>query len=73
MQREFSESQPELMDLPNQDETALRSDLEHLARLNKTFGGRKAVETVFPDADDREPARLPGHGISLCGASPCAF
>lgn len=47
MQREFSESQPELMDLPNQDEAALRSDLQHLARLNRTFGGRKAVETVF--------------------------
>jgi hypothetical protein len=47
MQREFSEAQPELMDLPNQDEAALRSDLQNLARLNKTFGGRKAVETVF--------------------------
>jgi len=47
MQREFSESQPELMDLPNQDEDALRSDLENLARLNRTFGGRKAVETIF--------------------------
>jgi ubiquinone/menaquinone biosynthesis C-methylase UbiE len=47
MQREFSETQPELMDLPNQDENALRSDLEHLARLNRTFGGRKAVETIF--------------------------
>jgi ubiquinone/menaquinone biosynthesis C-methylase UbiE len=47
MEREFSEAQPELMDLPNQDENALRSDLENLARLNRTFGGRKAVETVF--------------------------
>ena len=27
MQREFSEAKPELMDLPNQDENALRSDL----------------------------------------------
>jgi ubiquinone/menaquinone biosynthesis C-methylase UbiE len=47
MQREFSESQPELMDLPDQDESALRSDLQNLARLNRTFGGKKAVETVF--------------------------
>jgi ubiquinone/menaquinone biosynthesis C-methylase UbiE len=38
---------PELMDLPNQDEAALRSDLENIARLNKTFGGRKAVEKIF--------------------------
>jgi ubiquinone/menaquinone biosynthesis C-methylase UbiE len=47
MQREFSESEPELMDLPNVDESALRVDLQHLAGLNKTFGGRKAVQTVF--------------------------
>ena len=43
MQREFSEAQPELMDLPNQDENALRSDLESLSRINQTFGGKKAV------------------------------
>jgi len=53
MQREFSEAQPELMDLPNQDENALRSDLEHLARLNRTFGGRKAVETIFHKLADK--------------------
>jgi len=47
MKREFSESQPELMDLPNQEENALRSDLENIARLNCTFGGRKAVEKIF--------------------------
>ncbi len=47
MQREYSEEVPELMDLPNVDETALRKDLLHLAQLNRTFGGRKAVETVF--------------------------
>ncbi len=35
------------MDLPNQDEAALRSDLENIARLNKTFGGRRAVEKIF--------------------------
>jgi ubiquinone/menaquinone biosynthesis C-methylase UbiE len=53
MQREFSETQPELMDLPNQDHDALRTDLEHLARLNRTFGGRKAVETVFHRLADK--------------------
>lgn len=47
MQREHSDDVPELMDLPNLDENALRNDLLHLARLNRTFGGRKAVETVF--------------------------
>jgi ubiquinone/menaquinone biosynthesis C-methylase UbiE len=47
MQREYSEAEPELMDLPNLDEEALRSDLQHLEKLNRTFGGRKAVETVF--------------------------
>jgi ubiquinone/menaquinone biosynthesis C-methylase UbiE len=35
------------MDLPNQDETALRSDLQNIARLNKTFGGKRAVEKIF--------------------------
>lgn len=58
MQREFSESQPELMDLPNQDKTALRSDLQHLARLNRTFGGRKAVETVFRTLADQARSLL---------------
>ncbi|MEI9998344.1 MAG: methyltransferase domain-containing protein [Verrucomicrobiota bacterium] len=47
MQRDYSDAQPELMDLPNLDEKALRSDLLNIARLNRTFGGRKAVETVF--------------------------
>ncbi len=47
MQREHSDDVPELMDLPNLDENALRNDLLHLAKLNRTFGGRKAVETVF--------------------------
>lgn len=47
MQREYSEEVPELMDLPNLDENALRSDLQHLERLNRTFGGRKAVEIAF--------------------------
>ncbi|MCE0523031.1 MAG: methyltransferase domain-containing protein [Methylacidiphilales bacterium] len=53
MQRDFSETQPELMDLPNQDEKALRSDLENLARLNRTFGGKKAVETIFHKLADK--------------------
>ncbi len=47
MQRQFSEAVPELMDLPNQEEGALRSDLENIARLNRTFGGRNAVEKIF--------------------------
>lgn len=53
MQREFSEANPELMDLPNQDEAALRSDLQNLERLNRTFGGRKAVETIFHKLADK--------------------
>jgi len=53
MQREFSEANPELMDLPNLDEAALRSDLQHIARLNRTFGGRKAVETIFHKLADK--------------------
>ncbi|HUB66152.1 MAG TPA: methyltransferase domain-containing protein [Candidatus Methylacidiphilales bacterium] len=35
------------MDLPQQDEKALRSDLENIARLNGAFGGRRAVEKIF--------------------------
>ena len=58
MQREFSEAQPELMDLPNQDESALRNDLLHLARLNRTFGGKKAVETVFHKLADKTRSLL---------------
>src|SRR5277367_4965165 len=58
MQREFSETQPELMDLPNQDENALRSDLENLARLNRTFGGSKAVETIFHKLADQTRSLL---------------
>jgi ubiquinone/menaquinone biosynthesis C-methylase UbiE len=58
MEREFSEGRPELMDLPNQDEKALRSDLENLARLNRTFGGRKAVETVFHNLADKTRSLL---------------
>jgi len=53
MQREFSESQPELMDLPQLDAEALRSDLENLGRINRTFGGTKAVETVFQNLADK--------------------
>jgi ubiquinone/menaquinone biosynthesis C-methylase UbiE len=58
MQREFSEAQPELMDLPNQDESALRSDLKNLARLNRTFGGRKAVEIAFHALADKTRSLL---------------
>jgi len=53
MQREFSESEPELMDLPDVDESTLRVDLQHLAGLNKTFGGRRAVQTVFHKLADK--------------------
>ena len=53
MQREYSDAVPELMDLPNLDESALRSDLLQLARLNRTFGGKKAVETVFHKLADK--------------------
>ncbi len=45
------------MDLPDQDEQALRSDLEGLARLNETFGGRKAVETAFHRLADSETGK----------------
>jgi ubiquinone/menaquinone biosynthesis C-methylase UbiE len=77
MQREFSEGQPELMDLPNQDENALRSDLEHLARLNRTFGGKKAVETIFHKLADKSRKLLlidlacgyGDHGRNLLGQS----
>jgi len=58
MQREYSDTQPEWMDLPNQDESALRSDLENLARLNRTFGGRKAVETIFHKLADQTKSLL---------------
>ncbi|MCE0484168.1 MAG: methyltransferase domain-containing protein [Methylacidiphilales bacterium] len=53
MQRQFSDAEPELMDLPSQDEAALRSDLENIARLNRTFGGRKAVEIIFHKLADK--------------------
>jgi len=58
MQREFSESEPELMDLPDVDESTLRVDLQHLAGLNRTFGGRKAVETVFHKLADKTRSLL---------------
>jgi len=47
MRREFSEDNPEIMDLPGQDEKELRLDLENLGRLNRTFGGRSAVQKMF--------------------------
>ena len=42
------------MDLPGQDEQALRSDLQNIAGLNRTFGGTQAVEKVFRDLADGE-------------------
>jgi ubiquinone/menaquinone biosynthesis C-methylase UbiE len=47
MQRKFSADEPEIMDLPGQDEEELRADLQNLAQLNRTFGGRVAVEKMF--------------------------
>jgi len=41
------------MDLPNVDEAALRIDLEALASLNKTFGGRKTVQSIFHRLTDK--------------------
>ena len=35
------------MDLPNPDSEALRKDLEHISRLNGTFGARRAVAELF--------------------------
>ncbi len=58
MQREFSEAQPELMDLPNQDESSLRSDLENIARLNLSFGGRRAVERIYDDLGDKTGSQV---------------
>ncbi len=47
MRREFSEAEPELMDLPHQNEEALRNDLQHIAGLNRFFGARRAVASLF--------------------------
>ena len=47
MRREFSEDNPEIMDVPGQDENELRIDLQNLARLNRTFGGRSSVQRMF--------------------------
>jgi ubiquinone/menaquinone biosynthesis C-methylase UbiE len=47
MQRKYSVNEPEIMDLPGQDEDELRADLQNLARLNRTFGGRGAVMKMF--------------------------
>jgi ubiquinone/menaquinone biosynthesis C-methylase UbiE len=47
VQRRFSESEPELMDLPNPDEAALRSDLENLSRINRVFGAKGKLEQIF--------------------------
>lgn len=75
MQREFSEEMPEMMDMPNVDQEALRVDLQHLARLNRTFGGKKAVETVFHKLADKSRSLLlidlasgySDHGRNLLG------
>jgi ubiquinone/menaquinone biosynthesis C-methylase UbiE len=43
MQRSFSESEPELIDLPSPDPRELRDELENLERLNRVFGATRAV------------------------------
>jgi ubiquinone/menaquinone biosynthesis C-methylase UbiE len=35
------------MDLPDQDEDALRKNLEHIGGLNRTFGARRTVAALF--------------------------
>jgi ubiquinone/menaquinone biosynthesis C-methylase UbiE len=75
MQREFSEAKPELMDLPGQDEKSLRSDLENIAGLNRSFGGKRAVERVFEELADKSgrqvlidiAAGYGDHGRNLLG------
>ena len=47
VRREFSESQPEMMDLPQPDTEALRQDLQNIAGLNRMFGARRAVASLF--------------------------
>jgi ubiquinone/menaquinone biosynthesis C-methylase UbiE len=47
MRRDFSASELELMDLPQQEEEALRRDLQQIAGLNRTFGARKIVARLF--------------------------
>jgi ubiquinone/menaquinone biosynthesis C-methylase UbiE len=46
MRRQFSDSEPELMDL-QEDAEALCSDLQQIARLNRTFGARRIVARLF--------------------------
>jgi hypothetical protein len=46
VQRRFCESEPELMDLPQETE-ALRQDLRQIANLNRLFGARRAVGALF--------------------------
>jgi 2-polyprenyl-3-methyl-5-hydroxy-6-metoxy-1,4-benzoquinol methylase len=47
VRREFSDAKPELMDLPQRDTEALRQDLENIAGLNRMFGARRAVASLF--------------------------
>jgi hypothetical protein len=53
VRREFSESEPELMDLPHQNEDSLRNDLEHIAGLNRMFGARRTVQALFRKMSDK--------------------
>jgi ubiquinone/menaquinone biosynthesis C-methylase UbiE len=47
VRRDYSDSVIELMDLPGQEESVLRCDLENIARLNGTFGARRIVARLF--------------------------
>ena len=58
MQREFSETNPELMDLPNQDEDALRSDLEHLAALESHLRRQRSRGDDLPPAGRQDRSRV---------------
>ncbi len=59
MQREFSTHQPELMDLPSQDENELREDLENLELLNRHFGGTQIVINLL----NKIARNLPSFGL----------
>jgi ubiquinone/menaquinone biosynthesis C-methylase UbiE len=47
MKRLFDEAQPEWMDQPNPDPAALELDLHNLEKINRWFGGRRAVRRLW--------------------------
>ncbi len=58
VKRDFSPSQPELMDVPGQNPQELQEDLRNLATLNRNFGALAVTEKVFatlsPSGDSKE-------------------